>query len=502
MTGSKIFSYLCLSFMAGVFIDSAIKIPILLFIWISVLGIIFISLFWQRNKKAVFLGFILIFCCLGVWRHQSKIPSISGVDLLPYQDKEVSIQGVVVSEPDYGVKTKTFFIDSQKISLNNNEKDVKGRISIIVSKSVPVLAGDIIILSGKLKEPVDFEGFKYKEYLAEQGVFYQILYPVSFLKTGRVSGFSAYFFEKMSAFKQKVKDAIARDVPYPESSILEATLLGGDGQMSQELKNNFNNSGLRHVVAVSGFHITILSAILMSFFLGLGISKNRAFYLAIAAIIFYTILVGLQPSAVRASIMGGILLLGEKTGRIYYSFRAIIFAAASMVFQNPSLILSDTGFQLSFLAMAGIIFLDPILKMFFKKIPASDFLGMGGMLSSTLAAQIFTLPILAYNFGRISLSAPLANLFMLPVAPFMMICGIIFVVVALILPAVSFIFATPCYFLFGYFLKISDIFSKPWMSKNIGSLSWLWPIIFYLVLVFFIWFIRRRWKAKFLDYAY
>ena len=117
-------------------------------------------------------------------------------------------------------------------------------------------------------------------------------------------------------------------------------------------------------------------------------------------IAFFIIMTGFQSSAVRAGIMGGLFLLGQYLGRMSVSSRSIVIAAALMLAHNPLLLKLDVGFQLFFLAMIGIIYLMPVFQDWFRKIPAM--FQLRNILAMTLSAQIFTLPILIYNFGYLS----------------------------------------------------------------------------------------------------
>jgi competence protein ComEC len=212
-------------------------------------------------------------------------------------------------------------------------------------------------------------------------------------------------------------------------------------------------------------------------------------------------MVGAPASAVRAGIMGGLLLLGQKAGRISTSSRAIVFVAAFMLFLNPLILKLDIGFQLSFLAVMGIIHISPFFQEWLKVIPNYGTFPLRNILAMTFSAQLFTLPILIYNFGYFSLVAPFANILIVPLLSFVMIFGFIFVFCGTIFPVLGFVFSWFIWLLLAYVIFIVDFFSKlPFASISVGNISWLWLAGFYLVLGLVFWKIKKSQELKFLQY--
>ena len=129
------------------------------------------------------------------------------------------------------------------------------------------------------------------------------------------------------------------------------------------------------VIAVSGMHVVILSAILMEVLLACGLWRQQAFYFTVFFIFIYILLAGLPISGIRAGIMGIVYLLAQRVGRQNFSSRSVVLAGVLMLLVNPLLLIYDVGFQLSFLAVLGIINLGPffenvfsvLLRYFFKK---------------------------------------------------------------------------------------------------------------------------------------
>lgn len=245
-------------------------------------------------------------------------------------------------------------------------------------------------------------------------------------------------------------------------------------------------------------HIIILAGILMWLGMALGLWRTQAFYFAIAFLILFIIMVGFPASAVRAGVMGGMFLFAEKIGRMKTADRALVFVAVLMLFQNPLLLRYDVGFQLSFLATLGIIYLLPVFQDYLKKIPI-DFLK--SILAMTLAAQVFTLPIIIYNFGYMSLVSPITNILIVPFIPFIMIFGFVFGFLGMVWQTLGWIFSFPALFLLTFITKIIDFFSQlPFVYLTIKNISWFWLIIAYSILTIITWRLNQKQKLKFLDY--
>jgi competence protein ComEC len=221
---------------------------------------------------------------------------------------------------------------------------------------------------------------------------------------------------------------INRIFPEPHASFLAGLLTGSRRGMPDSLTQAFKQTGLTHIVAISGFNITIIIAIISSalFFLPL---KWR-FVPSVLAIILFTLFVGASASVVRASIMGILGLLALQTGRIKNARLIILWTAFFMLLWNPKELWYDAGFQLSFLAVIGLTETAPILEKWLKNI--SNTLGVREALTMTIAAQVFAMPWVVFQFGNLSLISPLANILVAPLIPFAMLFGFLGTVISFV----------------------------------------------------------------------
>ncbi|MBI2054167.1 MAG: ComEC/Rec2 family competence protein [Candidatus Staskawiczbacteria bacterium] len=355
-------------------------------------------------------------------------------------------------------------------------------------------------ITGKLETPAIMEDFNYKNYLLKDHIYSVMTFPKIELIDRHPMSISSIFYSEVLFLKQKLRETIRRNFLPPEDSIMEAMLLGDSGQLSEDLKNKLNITGLRHIIAVSGTHVIILSAILMSLFLSVGLWRSQAFYFSIVLIFFYIILTGLSASGIRAGIMGGLYLTAQKLGRQSIGPRPVAIAGAAMLGFNPLLLFYDIGFQLSFLAVIGLIYLDPVIKFFlkskWKKILKNK--GNSGKennfistVSATFAAQVFTLPVIMFNFGNISFVSPITNMLVLPIVYLLMVFGFLSAALGAVSLLLGLIFSIPCQFFLFYFIKITDIFSGPWAVKTISNISWVWLAVSYLLIAVTVRFLNK-----------
>lgn len=521
MTASKILLYFCLSFIGGIFLNSFF-IPSIIFLWLGLTsGLILISIFWQY-KKAVIIGFCLLFLVFGIWRYQIAELGIKNNELRKFNDleQEVALVGTIAKEPDIREKSIKLTIKVKEISHENTSRQIEARVLVTTWRYPEYQYGDKLKITGKLEAPKIFEDFNYKDYLFKEGIYSVVNFPKIELIEKNQGNF---IYAKIFNLKNKLRESIYQNLSPPQSSILGAMILGDKRKISEDLKQKLNIAGVRHITAISGMHIMILSGVLMYLGIALGLYRGQAFYFAITLLSLFIIMVGAPASAQRAGIMGGLFLLGQKLGRLSSSSRVIVMAATVMLAANPLLLKSDVGFQLSFLAVMGIIYLMPIFRNWISSPPPKNVKkfvyhlynfryyffsvillknpALQNIAAMTLSAQVFTLPILIYNFGRISLIAPITNILIVPLLPAVMVSGFIFGLSGIIFQPLGFVLSWPTWLLLTYLAKIVDWFSSiPFASLTSGNIHWIWLILSYLILGYFVWRLQEKQKLKFLQY--
>jgi competence protein ComEC len=269
-------------------------------------------------------------------------------------------------------------------------------------------------------------------------------------------------------------------LPAPESGLLLGLLLGGNDWLSQAVQDNFSRTGLTHIVAVSGYNVTIVAEYLMLLGIFLGLWRQQAFWLASVGIFLFVVMVGFPASAVRAGVMGGLLLWAMKNGRLANAQNAIVFAASAMLVANPLLLRWDVGFQLSFLATLGIVYFYPVIERYSIRKQGISF--FSELLFLTLSAQIFVLPIILNNFQKFPVISLLANLLVLPIIPLTMLLGFLMIVFSFIFPPMAIIFSWLVYLPLRYETLIVEWLANwKFSSVEIIGFSWEWMLIWYII---------------------
>lgn len=280
----------------------------------------------------------------------------------------------------------------------------------------------------------------------------------------------------------RIERVIGGLLPEPQSSLLLGILFGAKRQMPQEFWQNLRKTGTLHIVVASGQNVTMVARFLIAALVWI-VSRRKALVLAIIGVIFYVLMVGAEAPVVRAGIMAILAYLAQSLGREEEGMIALLMAAGIMLLMSP-LILFDIGFQLSFAATAGILWLYPLVKK--RKFFSLPVLGEG--LAITLAAQLGVMPILLTNFGQISFLSPLINALVLWVVPIVMVFGLLVAVFGLIINPIALVLSWFVWLFLTYFVKVINLAGNlPWISLELGKLSFWWAIGYYLVLTYFVW---------------
>ncbi|MEA2097538.1 MAG: ComEC/Rec2 family competence protein [Patescibacteria group bacterium] len=487
MTRSKYFLLFCIAFIFGIFFGSYFSIQVWILFLLAGFSIALVFLF-KKNKKLKVLFLLLIFILLGFARVESE--KLNKVDILKIDElnnKEISISGKISLMPEIRNGKQKIIIEDVKDK--TNDKEIKGKIIIYTDRYPEYDLGDIIEVDGKVKIPEDFEGFEYRNYLLAREIYYVMYYSDITLERENESG----FYAQVSKLRKQSDNLIKKIFFQPQAGIISAMTLAIKSDINEEVLETFNKTGTRHIIAISGMHMAIVGLALMYILLAIGLNRNHAFYFALLGIIFFVILVGFPSSAVRAMIMASLALLAERIGRLKNAGNAIVFAGVLMLLFSPNLLRYDTGFQLSFAAVLGIIYIFPKFDLYFKKY--SDRLKIKTMFLITISAQIATLPIIISNFGNFSLLSVFANILILPFVPIVMLGGLLLIVVGFANLSVAQILAWPIHFILFYQVEVIKIFA----SFDFGYLSFenlsIWFIvIYYLILVLLISYKSKKYK--------
>jgi len=377
---------------------------------LGALGGTMLSLTFRRRISVPLLALLMI--GLGLWRAGSAFGDVRVAAQWAFPAERIRIQATIDAPVETRGTTATVYARLDRVLQPASAELPPGRIRAIVPALSPLEAGQLVEMTGRFEavDPNSPTGTR----LAREGVIAIASFP-QIVPLGRPdrNGFAAMLHEVRSAIEATVQ----RTLPEPHAALLTGLLVGSAAGMPESLRLALVGSGTSHLVVVSGYNITLVAAFLQSIF-------RSARILRIAAPLFgvwaFTLLAGANAPAIRAALMATAALIALSTGRGADALGALALAAAGMLLLDPHLVF-ELGFQLSVLATLGLVALQPRVAALIGWIPER----LREPVSSTLAAQLATAPLLAATFHQISVVAPLANLLAAPAIPVTTIVGAI-----------------------------------------------------------------------------
>src|SRR3972149_2962045 len=487
-----------LAFLAGIILASLVSLSVLVWgalAFFALFPAILLRILAPRLHPSSLIlqpfTFVLFFALfLGAGPYQLSIPEFDAFHIAYYNDRDYDllITGTLVEPPDYRDNYTNLRLDVEKVDTGDRDLTAHGLILVRASNNQVFHYGDRLRLRGKLKTPPENEDFSYRDYLAAQQIHsYMSSAEVTVLPGKGGNPISAVLY----AIKERSLDNIYRMFPDPESSLLAGILLGVDTGLTQELQQAFKNTGTAHIIAISGFNMSIIAGLFVVFFSRF-LGPRRGAVLAILVIILYTILVGGGAAVIRAALMGSLALFARQVGRRQFALNTLLAVALLMCLWN-SLYIWDVGFQLSFFATLGLIlyaepfsqFANGIITKYFPASTAERFAELfSEFVLLTLAAQLTTIPIMAYHFQRISLVSFLANPFILPAQPAVMILGGLAVLLSLVWVPLGQIATWVAWPFVVYTIRMEELFDRvPHGTIFLGELSIWFVILFYAALL-------------------
>lgn len=423
--------WVALAFLAGIVLAGQVVLPVRFWLALAGVGLLAGIILRLLLKNSVFLLAILpFFLFAGAARYQFAQPQITPESIAYYNDfpRTVWVTGSLTEPPDVRDTYQNLRVKVHTVDFGDGDIPISGLLLVRARYAEDLHYGNLVRIRGDILTPSENEVFSYRDYLSLSGIY-------STMSASRVTplpqaGETNPFWALMYRLKHSLSQRIYLLFPEPEASLLHGILLGDDDGMSPELQQSFKNTGTSHIIAISGFNIAIIAALLVAIFSRI-FGKTIGSVLAIFGIAGYTLLVGAEPSVVRAAIMGILSIVALQVGRRTLALNALALVAAGMALYDP-FVLQNVGFQLSFAATLGLVlYAQPLqdwaaarLRRF---LPVSVVERVIGPFSDyfllTLAAQATTLPVIAYHFQRISLSSIVVNPLILPAQPPVMILG-------------------------------------------------------------------------------
>ncbi|MFH1711788.1 MAG: ComEC/Rec2 family competence protein [Patescibacteria group bacterium] len=442
--------------------------------------------FWknERDHHVILLLILLVGFAAGLFAYNLSFPKAASVANATQVANRTQVSsllsGVVVKASS---SNKTQHLTLSQIKINDHQMD--DRVLVFAPLFPEFDYGDQITLRCHLETPEPYEGFAHDRFLAAKNIYATCYTHEAPLRTATSQG--SVIKAGMMQLRSSVIERIDQTFGEPHGSLLAGLLLG-EQRFSEDWEQVFLRTGTTHIVAASGYNVSVATFIVSSILFALGIRRPRAFALIIAAIVAYVMLAGVEAPVVRAGVMGVLVLMSRQLGRKSTMTNVLLLTAALMLIANPRLLRDDVGFQLSMLSTVALIYFAPYLDQRFKFIPKAWTIRES--FTATVAATLFTLPIIFISFGRLSIVGPFANLLILPAVPYAMAFGALGIVASFVSSSMGAIVSGPAWALLSYVLwSAESMAALPFAS--IEFRSWLaYPLAIFSSLAIIILWIR------------
>lgn len=459
-----------------------------------IIGILLRSIF----SFDVFYGFVLVLIAIAVYviiRHQSvKLFGLGAVFLFIgilrfdaaefdagaagpgqiayYYDQTIEFSGTVVDEPDIRNDQIKYIVS--RIIYDNHQ--IQGKVLITLSLYPQFQIADQVRLSCRIVRPKAIEDFAYDKYLARKGIYALCYYPELIAQDDIDSHIPIWLKIKKQLFQLKntIIVQFKKLLPHPHSALMSGILLGDTTGMPDYLDQAFVDTGTIHIVAMSGYNITIIVKLFIIVAPWIYLSRRNAWFLIVPSLVGFVIIAGGEASIVRSALMAVIAAMATESGRQSRVDRLLLVTAVVMLAINPYLLRYDVGFQLSFLATIGLVYIVPVMERGINWLYGKCYLesrrkskgrisavainsrqrffaefirrigGLGTTLANiaqtiresavtTISANIAVAPILLFQFGRVSFISPLVNVLILWCIPLIMALGFVAVMASFII---------------------------------------------------------------------
>lgn len=435
----------------------------------------------------------------------SAVFFINDTNYKNYYQHVITEDSSVILKVQKVLKPSAYHFKYEAAVLQVDTFKTRGKILLNISKDSilrPLKVDEVFYTKSAFETihaPLNPHQFDYKFYLAKQGIHQQIFLENEDFKSLGLDQFSLIGIA--ASFRDKVQKSLQKyNFKVDELAVINALLLGQRQEISKDLSEDYSKAGAIHILAVSGLHVGIILLILSSLLKPLERLKNGHILKTILIVLLlwmFAFIAGLSASVVRAVAMFTFLAIGLSFKRKNVILFSLITSMFFLLLFKP-MFLFDVGFQLSYLAVFGIVWIQPKLyKVYKPRFKLDDKIWQ--LFTVSMAAQLGVLPLSLYYFHQFPGLFLLSNLLIIPFLGAILIGGIIIIILALagFLPQA---FAD----IYGYIISLMNSFVN-WISKQEQflftdiSLSFLMMLITYVAIIFGVHFLIKN-SAKKLIY--
>ena len=414
------------------------------------------------------------------------------------QKKKITLTGIIISN-----KEEKQYYNKYKIKIQNQNL----RFYIIVDKNIKLEYGDKIKIVGEYKRPEkqrNYKGFDYSNYLKQLKV-YGTIRASKIEKTAEKQ--TNIVFQISNKICNKIINNTQEILDDETSSILLGLILGYKNNIDDEVQENFRNASMAHILAVSGMHIAYV-VLGVNILLRKMLGKRKTYILSICVLIFYMFITNFAPSVTRAGIMGILMLFSKiiyRKNDIYTSMSISLFC---ILIYNPFLLL-NSGLQLSYGGVIGIIFFNKQLIQIFKNIKIKNKIykykirpiiqkhieKIEEIISISISVQLFILPIIISNLNTLNPYFLLSNLILSIIAGPIVIIGFLFILIILINTNIAKLFTNVIKITIKILIYVSNISKIPFSKIYIPTPN-LFQIVLYYIMIGTMFFVYKIYFSK------
>ncbi len=452
-------------------------------------GIIFT---WRRKNLTAWIICPIIFFALGGLRFFS-VDNLPPDDISKFAGQAVQVSGAIREEPQKkilpnGITQLRFVVDAEAIKLGGAEKKISGGLILTYypkeNEPLPTARiGDKIFAGGNLKLLHNYnnpgqidsvtrmkaDAITARLSAGKQGISISAVDGGAWIK----------FLRLVAAIREHYREAMAQVMSAEDAAAIFAMLFGGYAGLNPELVEDFQTTGIVHILSVSGAHMSMMAAFAAWLCALMKFPRGVTFAVGVFLIGTYAILSGLLPQVLRSAMMGILIFFAKTLDAEAEGARFLTLTAVGMLINQP-LLLFDVSFQLSFTATAGLMYLAEDLEKFFERLPKF----FAAPASMTIAAQLASLPVVVWYFNQISLSSVLANVFVMPLLEVVIVGGLLGGLIAAVVPLVGKIFFAGEALIFGAGAELNRIFAKlPLSAVQVPTLGLAAGFFYYAALI-------------------
>lgn len=455
----------------------------------ALLFLAFLFFLWKRFGRKSVLLVVVLGIALGMggaFRHMARVESIT-----PWLDRDIRCEGTVGLNAKYGEDKDVYLFKVRKVEGGQAPEPVSLRLETEGEGRPRYRPGDVLIIDGLWESPPPASnpgGFDYRHMLMTGGIGGILRAEpdaVAYLGSGSVP------LRLINAARNRLS-TVYDNFAGEGASLLQAMILGERWRLPEDVYTGFKETGMAHLLAISGLHVGFLAGCFLWVLRRLRLGEKGTFFCLLGILPLYAVLTGAGVSVVRATVMVLIVAGGRALNRRPDLLNSLCVAGLCILAFRPLDIL-DVGFQLSFCALLGLILLMPLFRRLFHFLPG----WVNNLISMSLAAQLGVAPVLAWHFHGIAPASLLANLLLIPLAG-------VFINLGFLLPLISWIPLLPV--ALGRILDLSarlmlwlnDTAASLLGYRSIPSPGWVFLIGYYLSMLFISgrrpFWARKRWR--------